>query len=178
MVKQPYSVLSRKWLYRGKRVSFALDKIKVPGKNKSYTREVIFHPQVAVIIPRLKKGSLVLIRQLRYGIAKYLWEFPAGTCDGKESPLNCARRELVEETHFRAKRFKKLLSFYPTPGVSTEYMHLYLATELVPQKGIPDEDEVIEVKQFSPGQISKMIRSGKIQDAKTLVAFLYLQRGN
>ena len=172
--RSPYTILKRTWLYKGKRVSFAQDKMKVPGKEKVYTREVIFHPEVAVIVPRLANGNLILIRQLRYGVAKYLWEFPAGTCDGKESPLHCAKRELIEETQFKGSRFMKLISFYPTPGVSTELMHVFLATGLTPQKGIPDEDEVIEVRVFTPAQVSRMIRSGKIVDAKTLVAFLYL----
>jgi len=105
-----------------------------------------------------------------------MWEFPAGTCDGKESPLICAKRELQEETHFAAKKFKKLLSFYPTPGVSTELMHLYVATNLIPKQGIPDEDEVIEVAYFSPKEISRMIDTGKIQDAKTILAFLYIKQ--
>jgi len=174
MAKLPYKILNRKWLYKGKRLSFSLDQIKVPGMHKSYVREIIFHPEVAVIVPRLKNGKLVLIRQLRYGVAKYLWEFPAGTCDGKESPLNCARRELIEETHYKARKFRKLISFYPTPGVSTEFMHVFLATDLKPHVGVPDEDEVIEVKEFSPKQVLQMVRSGKILDAKTLVAFFYL----
>jgi len=174
MAKKPYTVLNRKWLHRGKRLQFCLDTIKVPSLKKAYVREVIFHPEVAVIVPRLANGNFILIRQLRYGVAKYLWEFPAGTCDGKESPLNCAKRELTEETHFQAKKFKKLISFYPTPGVSTEYMHVFLAEDLSPKRGIPDEDEVIEVQQFTPKQVVKMVESGTIQDAKTLVAFLYL----
>ncbi len=156
-------------------MNFCLDTIKVPEKNKSYIREVIFHPGVAVIIPKLDNGKLILIRQLRYGVAKYLWEFPAGTCDGKESPLRCAKRELIEETHYRGAYFKKLISFYPTPGTSTELMHVFLATGLSPKRGIPDEDEVIEVRTFTPKQIMLMVHSGKIQDAKTLAAFLYLK---
>lgn len=174
MPKQPYQILKRKWLHKGKRLSFSLDTIKVPGQSKSYIREIIFHPEVAVIVPRLKNGNLILIRQLRYGVAKYLWEFPAGTCDGKESPLNCARRELVEETHFSAKKFKKMISFYPTPGVSTEFMHVFLAEDLSPKRGVPDEDEFIEVAEFTQKQVLSMVKKGKIQDAKSLVAFFYL----
>lgn len=174
MAKKPYTVLKRKWLHKGKRLQFCLDTIKVPSLNKAYVREVIFHPEVAVIVPRLKNGNFILIRQLRYGVAKYLWEFPAGTCDGKESPLSCAKRELTEEAHFQGKKFTKLVSFYPTPGVSTEYMHVFLAEDLSPKRGIPDEDEVIEVQEFTPKQVEKMVKSGVIQDAKTLVAFLYL----
>ncbi|MBI4971607.1 MAG: NUDIX hydrolase [Candidatus Omnitrophica bacterium] len=174
MAKKPYIVLKRKWLHHGKRLQFCLDTIQVPGRSKTYTREVIFHPEVAVIVPRLKNGNFILIRQLRYGVAKYLWEFPAGTCDGKESPLSCAKRELIEETHFQAKKFEKLISFYPTPGVSTELMHVFLAEMLSPKRGVPDEDEVIEVEEFTPKQVLQMVTTGKIEDAKTLVAFLYL----
>jgi len=155
--KNPYKILKRKWVYRGKRINFALDTVKLPDRKKAYQREVIFHDEVAVIVPQTKDKKLILLKQFRYGVYKNMWEFPAGTCDGKESPLICAKRELQEETHFAAKKFKKLLSFYPTPGVSTELMHLYVATNLIPKQGIPDEDEVIEVAYFSPKEISRMI---------------------
>ena len=72
-------------------------------------------------------------------------------------------------------KFKKLIAFYPTPGVSTEYMHVFLATDLKPERGTPDEDEVIEVQEFTSKQVLYMVKAGKIQDAKTLVAFLYLR---
>jgi len=175
VAKKPYSVLKRKWLHRGKRLHFCLDTIKVPGRDKTYVREVIFHPEVAVIAPIQNNGKIILIRQLRYGVAKYLWEFPAGTCDGKESPLSCAKRELTEEAHVKATKFRKLISFYPTPGVSTEFMHVFLATRLKPERGIPDEDEIIEVQEFTPKQVMSMLKTGKIQDAKTLVALLYMR---
>jgi len=174
--KKSHKILKRKWVYRGTRINFALDTVRLPDRKKAYQREVIFHDQVAVIVPQTKEKKLILIKQFRYGIYEYIWEFPAGTCDGKEPPLKCAKRELQEETQFAAKKFKKLLSFYPTPGVSTELMHVYFATELTPARGIPDEDEVIEVAYFTSKEISRMIHSGKIQDAKTILAFLYLKQ--
>ncbi|MBI4398663.1 MAG: NUDIX hydrolase, partial [Candidatus Omnitrophica bacterium] len=173
--KSPYNLLKRKWLHKGQRFQFCMDTIRISGNNKDYFREVIFHPRVAVMIPMKSNGNVLLIRQFRYGAAKYLWEFPAGTCDGKESALACAKRELIEETHYRALTFKKLLSFYPTPGMSTERMHLFLATRLVPERGVPDDDEFIEVREFTPRQAMDMLYRGKIVDAKTLIALLYMR---
>ncbi len=165
-----------KTVYKGSRIQLLVEEIQVKDHKKTLKREVIKHPDVAVIVPQFKNKKLILVRQHRYAVNKYFWEFPAGTCDGKEKPLTCAKRELVEETNHSAKSFKKLLSFYPTPGISTEHMHLFLATDLYPKQGQPDEDEFLEVQAFSLNQVNTMIRSGKIKDGKTILAALYLSK--
>jgi len=167
--------LNRKWVYKGSRIDFAVDTIQIEGIEKQLKREVILHSKVAVIIPVLDDGRLILIKQFRYSTGKYFWEFPAGTCDGAERPLTCAKRELIEETNFQAKHFKKIFDFYPTPGISTEQMFLYLATQLTPKKGVPDEDEDIQVYCFKPSTIESMIQNHKIKDAKTILAYSWLK---
>jgi ADP-ribose pyrophosphatase len=105
-----------------------------------------------------------------------LWELPAGRLDPGDSPLAAARRELAEETGYRARRWKRLASFYPSPGYTSERMTLYLAENLVEGAARPEHDESIRCRWFAPRQLLRMIRDGRLQDAKTLVGLLWLLR--
>jgi len=132
------------------------------------------HPG-AVAIAAVEDGKIVLIRQLRPSVEQRLWEIPAGTLEPGEDPAACARRELAEETGYRAKEVTHLLSFYVAPGYSTELLHLYLARELAPGEPSFDEAESIDnVGWFSLEEAHEMIRSGRIVDAKSIVAIQYL----
>ena len=135
--------------------------------------DVIFHPGASVIVPMLSKNEFVLIRQYRTACAKVIWEFPAGTLEKNESPIHCAKREIIEETGYAAKKWKKLGTFYPAPGISTELMHLFLAAHLVPKRMSLDQDEFIQRKVVSLKTLQKMIADGTIVDAKTIVGFFY-----
>lgn len=144
------------------------------ASGQRYERELIRHPGAVVIIPRLPDGRIILVHQLRVATGQTLWEFPAGTLEKGEPPLRCAQRELQEETGWSASRLQKLIYFYPTPGISTEVMHLYLADRLKKKGGQDlDDDEELEVGIFSPAQLERMIRGGKIIDGKTILGFLY-----
>ena len=101
------------------------------------------------------------------------WEFPAGTLERREAPLSCAKRELIEETGFQAKKWQKLISFYPAPGISTEFMHVFLASELVPRPMSLDQDEFLEKRIVPFWRLQNMILNGTIVDAKTIVGFFY-----
>lgn len=158
-------------IFKGKLVQFELLRIKTPH-GRWIQRELVRHPGAVVIIPRKGNGRLVLIRQLRVAIGQKMWEFPAGTLERGEFPRHCAARELCEETGFRPGHLRKILEFFPTPGISTEKMHLFLADRL--QKDTsrnPDWDEDLAVHSFSIAQIEHMIRRGQILDGKTILGF-------
>lgn len=157
-------------------MDLAVDLLRLPN-GKIIEREIFHHPGSAVIIPKLGPDALLLIRQYRYSAGGFIWEFPAGTLKRGESPLHCARRELEEETGFVARSFRKLLTFYPTPGVSTEIMQLYLAERLCPTQSRLEEDEILETRVFRIREVEKMIESGKILDGKTILGFLHWKRG-
>ena len=128
------------------------------------------------MMPVDEKGRILLVRQYRLAAKQSMWELPAGTVDPGEKPLQTARRELVEETGYRAKKWTKLAEFYPSPGFLTEKMTIYVATGLTPGEATPMDDERIETRWFKAKEIDDMIRTGKIMDAKTNVGFLRWRR--
>lgn len=132
------------------------------------TFEMIRHPGASLIVPFLDKNTVILLRQLRPVIDSYIYEFPAGTLDKGESPLSCARREIVEETGYSAKRFTLLGKIYPVPGYSTEKIFIYKAEGLRPVTRTPEEDEVIEHRPLTRRQVRRLFKQGKITDAKTI----------
>ena len=138
-----------------------------------FNHQVIFHPGAAVIIPVLKPERFVLLKQFRVATKRAIWEFPAGTLEHGESPLNCAKREIVEETGYLARKWKKLALFYPAPGVSTELMHIFLASELVVREMAHERDEFIEKHIVSFSELKKMILNGAVLDSKTIIGFFY-----
>ncbi len=165
--------LKSKTIYCGRVVELKVDRVIEPGGVET-TREVIYHPGSVVIVPHLPDGRLILVRQYRYAARQSLWELVAGGLEKGETPRQGARRELLEETGYRARTLKPLLEFYPSPGILTEKMHLVEAWDLTPAKGEPDADERIEVGFFTVDEVMKMIRSRKIHDGKTLVGMLWL----
>jgi len=141
--------------------------------NKRLKRDLIIHPGVSVMIPLIKENHIMLVRQYRYGINKYLWELPAGTITEGETPLQCAKREIEEEIGYCAKTWKKIIPFYPSPGFNSEIIHSFLATNLVKSKPNFDDDEIIQTKMFSFSQIKTMIMNKKIKDGKSLAPLMY-----
>lgn len=139
-------------------------------------RAIVQHRGSAVMMPVDKRGRILLVRQYRLPAGKSLWELPAGKVDEGEKVLAAARRELAEETGYRARRWKKLLSFFVSPGYVAERMTIFVATDLVEGEASPMEDERIECHWFAPSEVDSMIRSGRIADAKTIVGFLAWQR--
>ena len=139
-------------------------------------RAIVQHRGSAVMMPVDKRGRILLVRQYRLPAGKSLWELPAGKVDEGEKVLAAARRELAEETGYRARRWKKLLSFFVSPGYVAEKMTVFVASDLVEGEASPMEDERIECRWFTPSEVDSMIRSGRIADAKTIVGFLAWQR--
>lgn len=139
-------------------------------------RAVVRHRGSAVMMPVDKRGRVLLIRQYRLPARRYLWELPAGTVDPGERPLQTAKRELAEETGYRAKKWTKLAEFYPSPGFLDEKMTIYLATELTGGTATPMDDERMEARWFTAKDIDAMIQAGRILDAKTNIGFLRWKR--
>jgi len=139
-------------------------------------RAIVQHRGSAVMLPVDEKKRILLVRQYRFPARRYLWELPAGTVDPGETPLQTARRELIEETGLRARSFRKIAEFYPSPGFLSEKMTIYLATGLLAGEAKPMDDERIETRWFTAREIDAMIGSGKILDAKTNIGFLRWKR--
>jgi len=159
-------------VFRGKVFSVALHRAVEPG-GVPVVREIIHHSGSAVILPLLDDGRVVLIRQYRLAARQSLWELPAGGLKRGETALAAARRELTEETGFRASSWRRLVQFFPSPGILDERMTVFLARRIRVGAASPESDERITVRPFPPEQWQAMIRSGRIRDGKTLTALLY-----
>ncbi len=173
-------IVSSKVVYRGPAFQITSDQVKEPGHSSVVRRDVIRHSGSAVILPvdNSSKGEprILLERQFRYSANQLLWELPAGGIDEGEDELPAAQRELLEETGYTAKKWKRVLRFYPSPGILDETMSVYLALTLTPGKAAPEEDELIRTRFFPLSQVVRMILQGKIIDAKTVCSVLWLDR--
>ena len=141
-------------------------------------RELIHYNGAAVILPVLDDGQIVLIHNYRFAAGGELWELPAGNLEKGEDPLDCARRELTEETGYTCRELQKLGAFFAAPGSSDEVLHSYLATGLTPGKQALETYEEITTEVFAPAKVKSMVASGEIRDAKTIATLgIYWARG-
>ena len=171
-MKTQVRVLKSRSIYKGRVIHVRVDRVVEPGGVEA-TREIVEHRGSVVILPRLSDGRILLVRQYRYAARRHLWELVAGSMEPGESVIRAARRELQEETGYRAGSLKRLFSFYPSPGVLTEQMHLVEASNLKMSNAAPEEDERIQVRAFSKTEIDKLIQERKIIDGKTLVGVMW-----
>ena len=148
------------------------DEVLEPGGVRA-TREVITHPGSVVVLPLLSDGRILLVRQYRYATRQFLWELVAGRIEPGENPRRAAARELLEETGFRAKRYRLFLDVFPTPGFLEERMYILLAQELTSGDARPEVDEKIISRAFTRSQLKQMIHHGKLRDAKSIAGLLY-----
>src|SRR5207245_628362 len=168
-------VLSSSMIYNGPVFGIRRDEIIEPSGVRA-VREMITHPGSVVVLPVLPDGRIVLIKQYRYAAKQYLWELVAGRIDAGETPKLAAARELIEETGFRAKRFRIFLDIFPTPGFLEERMFILLAEGLTAGKAEPEEDEKIVSRAYRRKQLEGMIRRGTLRDAKSIAGILYYFR--
>ena len=175
MPKQRGKTLSSEIVFTGKVFSVRRDEVSEPG-GVIAGRDIIVHPGSVVVMPVFPDGKILLIRQYRHTAQDFLWELVAGRVDAGESPTAAAHRELAEETGYAARRLKKLLEIFPSPGFVAEIMWIFLATGLTQGEARPEEDERIEARRFSLREAERMIRSGKLRDAKSIAGILYYAR--
>lgn len=173
-----YKLLKSQILYRGKVFDHQVDEIQYDSGNIGI-REIAVHPGGAVVAPIKEDGKIILVKQFRYPLQKTLIELPAGKLDKNEDPLNCAVRELEEETGYKAKDFIKLGAIYTAPGYCTEILHIYKAIGLIEGNHNREEGEQgMELLELTQEEVVKMILSGEINDAKTIAGIFYLQKTN
>jgi ADP-ribose pyrophosphatase len=162
--------LSTKTVYKGKIFCVRVDEIR--EGDLEYAREIIVHKGSAVIAPVFEDKTVALVRQYRHATGKYLLEIPAGGVEVGESFAEGAARELEEEIGVTAAKIELLTEFYVSPGFLTEKMYVFLATDLTETGQALDEDEVIEIERLTFPQAFDLIRTGGIEDAKTMVGLI------
>jgi ADP-ribose pyrophosphatase len=157
-------------------VKFSVDVVRRPRRGGGFAqREVVLHPGAVVVLGLLPDDRIVLIRNERFAVGKTLLELPAGTLEPPEPPEACAARELIEETGYQAGRLETMTRFYTSPGICTELMHAFLATDLKPVGQSLEETEQITVEPTALGEALEHVRRGRIQDAKTIATLLYFK---
>ncbi|TDA33488.1 MAG: ADP-ribose pyrophosphatase [Hadesarchaea archaeon] len=160
------------YVFRGRRLSVKLAYLPLPS-GKLVFREVVEHPGAVAVLPLLERDKILLLKQYRPAIGKWIYEIPAGTVEKGEDYLECARRELEEETGYKARRMEKLFEMYLAPGYSTEKLHSFLASDLEPSSPRRDLGEEIKVVKVPFEKALKMIESNRIEDAKTIATLLF-----
>jgi ADP-ribose pyrophosphatase len=166
-------VTSSRLIYSGRALNLRHEEVRLPN-GRTTTREIIEHPGSVGIVPILGDGRIVLIRQFRLAAGEVIWEIPAGTLENGEVPEACARRELEEETGYKAEVLKPLFECYLAPGYSMELMHLFVASSLKMEKQATEEDEIISIEPLELERIITMIGRHEIKDVKTIGAISYL----
>src|SRR5467141_1973395 len=168
-------ILNSTTIYEGPVFGIRRDEVIEPSGVRT-TREVITHPGSVVVLPVLSDGRILLIQQYRHAARQYLWELVAGRVDPGETPKVAGARELIEETGYRAKRFRVFLDVFPTPGFLEERMFILLAEGLTAGEAEPEEDEKIVSRAYNRKELEEMIRGGKLRDAKSIAGILYYLR--
>ncbi|MDP3717841.1 MAG: NUDIX hydrolase [Acidobacteriota bacterium] len=169
--------LSRTLIYEGRIFRFEIDRVILPGGH-TIDMEIVRHPGSVVLLPVPSPGTIILIRQYRYAIDRYIWELPAGTLKPGEDPAAAAARECEEEIGLAPARVTRLGGYFPTPGFCDEEMTYCLCEELRPPAPDStvrkDEDEEIEPRTFTVAEARAMVTSGEIVDLKTLAGLALL----
>lgn len=167
-----YRLIEKQVLFNGKKVRLEVHALENDDGKRSQ-REIVVHNGAVVVLPLMKDGSVLLIRNRRYAVGQVLLELPAGTLEKGEDPMNCAGRELLEETGYLAGRLWPLGSFFSSPGVLTEKLYAFAAYDLEQSVSALEEGEEIELNPVSMAEALEMVRTGQIQDAKS-IATLFL----
>lgn len=165
--------LSTRTIYKG--TVFDVNEDLIRQDDIEYKREIVVHKGSAVIIPVFDDKTVALVRQYRHAAGEFLLEIPAGTLNRGEDPQIGAARELEEEIGVTAAKIEKISEFYVSPGFLTEKMHLYMATGLTETTQNLEEDEILTIERYSFTDALKMIDSGEIADAKTIIALMLAQ---
>ena len=169
-----FELIKSETLLQGRAFKIRRDHLKTPdGRDTKY--EIIEHGGSVIIIPIDSDGNMLFVRQYRHAAGKDLLELPAGTRDGDEPYEECAAREIREETGMEAGKFQKVGEFFLAPGYSTEFMVVYLATDLKHNPLDADDDEFLELEKIPVDEAIQMAELGDIPDAKSLAALLLVK---
>ncbi len=165
-------------VYTGRVINLDIDRVRFPNGTVGEL-EMVRHSGASAVVPFLgdPRGpdpEILLIRQYRYAADGFIYEIPAGRLEPDEPPVDCARRELHEETGCTATELDHVYTMYTTPGFTDERIHLFIATGLVRGVSALESDEFVEVTPFPMSEVLVMIREGVISDAKTALAVLYV----
>ena len=166
-----FRVEAEREIFQG-RVIRLVDRDLVLPNGRRTTFSIVEHPGAVAIIPVHANGDVVLLKQFRPSIGEEIYEIPAGTIEKGEAPLATAKREIVEETGFKARQWTKIAEFFTAPGFCTELMHVYVARGLSPATADGDADEVLRPVRMSIDAALKLVRSQKIRDAKSIAGLL------
>lgn len=158
-------------VYEGRLINLRVDTVRLEN-GRLTEREIVEHPGAVAVVALDEGDNVLLVRQFRQAAEKDLLEIPAGTLEAGEEPIACARRELKEETGYRAERLEQIGSFYPSPGFCTECIRLYLAIGLHKGPSVPEDDETIETIKVPLSDIPTMVSRGEICDGKSIAGLL------
>lgn len=165
-------ILKSEVIFEGRAFGVRRDELIEPTGVRT-VREVVTHPGSVVVLPVLPDGRIVLVRQYRHACRQYLWELVAGRIERGENPVAGARRELQEETGYRARKLSVFLDVFPTPGFLEERMYLLLAKGLTAGEPSPEDDEKLLVASYTRRELERMIKTGKLHDAKSIAGLLF-----
>ncbi|MCL4385775.1 MAG: NUDIX hydrolase [Actinobacteria bacterium] len=163
--------LKSKKIFDGSVIKLFFDEVILPN-HKIATREKVWHPGAVAVVPVTSDNEVILIKQFRYPVGEVLIEIPAGKLDKNEIPIECAKRELKEETGAFGGNFIHLTSFYTTPGFSSEFLHLYMAINFERKENNLDEDEFLQIIKIPLKDSFDWVFEGKIKDAKSIIGIL------
>ena len=169
-------LIEKQVIYDGVKVRLEVHHLEEEDTGKRHKREVVVHPGAVVVLAIDDQGRVLLIRNRRYAIDQILIELPAGTLEKKEDPMNCAGRELLEETGYLAGRLKPIGSYFTSPGILTEKMYAFAAYDLQKKQTALEEGEEIELEPTPMDEALRMIADGRIQDGKTIATLLMYDR--
>ncbi|WP_232696227.1 NUDIX domain-containing protein [Brevibacillus daliensis] len=161
--------IKTKQIFEGKVISLQVDDVELPNGNLA-KREIVKHQGAVAVLPISNDNKMIAVRQFRKPLERSIIEIPAGKLEKGEEPLECAKRELAEETGYTAKNITHISSFYTSPGFADELLHLYVAKDLTAGELNLDEDEFVEVLHLTLEEAKELHATGEIRDAKTVLA--------
>ena len=173
-MKKKEQLLNSQQIYEGRALKLRVDTVKKPSGRET-TREIVVHDDCVAIIAIDPEDNILLVRQYRQATGKMLLEIPAGGIDTGETPPEAVCRELQEETGYFPRKVELIGGFYSAPGYCTEYLYLFLATDLIPKKLEAEDTEMIEVVRVPRSSISELISSNEICDSKSIAGLLSTQ---